>query len=195
MWTILFVYFFVMVKISTSEVKRWTILKIEWKLFKVTDMSHTHMWRWWATDSFKVKDIVSGKTNVFTYNAWTILEQAEVSTKNAIFLYSAWDTYSFMENDTWEMYDLPKEEIDDVSDYLKENLDVYLMIYESNVIWVILPTTVTYKIISTVPWVKWDRAQAGKKPATIETWLEVMVPLNKNEWDMVIVNTENWTAS
>jgi elongation factor P len=100
-----------------------------------------------------------------------------------------------MENDTWEMYDLPKEEIDDVSSYLKENLDVYLMIYEWNVIWVILPTTVTYKIISTVPWVKWDRAQAGKKPATIETWLEVMVPLNKNEWDMVIVNTENWTTS
>lgn len=184
-----------MVKISTSEVKRWTILKIEWKLFRVTEMSHTHMWRWGATDSFKVKDIVSGKTNVFTYNAWSILEQAEVSTKNAIFLYNSWDTYSFMENDTWEMYDLPKEEVDDVAAYLKENLDVYLMIYEWNVIWVILPTTITYKIASTVPWVKWDRAQAGKKPATTETWLEIMVPLNKNEWDMVIVNTENWTTS
>ncbi|MFZ2150815.1 MAG: elongation factor P [Candidatus Absconditicoccaceae bacterium] len=184
-----------MVKISTSEVKRGTILKIEGKLFKVTDMSHTHMGRGGATDSFKVKDIVSGKTNVFTYNAGTILEQAEVSTKNAIFLYNAGDTYSFMENDTGEMYDLPKEEIDDVSDYLKENLDVYLMIYEGNVIGVILPTTVTYKIISTVPGVKGDRAQAGKKPATIETGLEVMVPLNKNEGDMVIVNTENGTAS
>jgi translation elongation factor P/translation initiation factor 5A len=39
-----------------------------------------------------------------------------------------------MENDSGEMYDIPKEEIDDVTPYLKENLDVYLMIYESNVI-------------------------------------------------------------
>lgn len=184
-----------MVKITTSEVKRWIILKIEGKLFKVTDTAHTHMWRWWATDTYKVKDIVTWKTNVFTYNAWSTLEQAEVNTKNAIFLYNSWTKYSFMENDTWEIYELEKEEIDDVTDYLKENLDVYLMIYEGNVIWVILPTTVTYKITSTVPWVKWDRAQAWKKPATIETWLEVMVPLNKNEWDTVVVNTENWTAS
>jgi len=28
------------------------------------------------------------------------------------------------------MYDLPRQEVDDVIDYLKENLDVYLMIYE-----------------------------------------------------------------
>ncbi|MCF7834941.1 elongation factor P [Candidatus Gracilibacteria bacterium] len=184
-----------MVKITTSEVKRGTILKIEGKLFKVTEMSHTHMGRGGATDSFKVKDIVSGKTNVFTYNAGTVLEQAEVNTKNAIFLYNSGNSYSFMENDSGEMYEIEKEEIDDVVDYLKENLDVYLMIYEGNVIGVILPATITYKITSTVPGVKGDRAQAGKKPATIETGLEIMVPLNKNEGDSIIVNTETGTAS
>mgnify|MGYP001810860224 FL=1 len=48
---------------------------------------------------------------------------------------------------------------------------------------------------STVPGVKWDRAQAGKKPATIETGLEVMIPLHKNEGDTVTVNTETGEAS
>lgn len=182
-------------KVSTSDVKRWTVLKIDWQLYRVVETAHTHMWRWWATDKYKVKDIVTWKTNVFTYNAWSILEQAEVSTNNAVFLYNAWDTYSFMENDSWEMHDLDRSMVDDIAGYLKENMDCYLTIYEWNVIWVVLPITCSYIVTSTVPGVKWDRAQAGKKPATIETGLEIMIPLHKNEGDMVTVNTETWEAN
>jgi len=170
-----------MVKITTSDVKKGMILLIDEKLFKVMDTAHTHMGRGGATDTYKVKDIVSGKSNTFTYNAGATLEQAEVSTQNAIFLYAAGSTYSFMENDTGEIYDLEKEAIEDTVGYLKENLDVYLQMYQGNVINVILPATVAYKIISTVPGVKGDRAQAGTKPATIETGLEVQVPLYKEE--------------
>lgn len=178
-----------MVKVETSKVKKWMVLQIDGKLFKVTDMWHTHMGRGWATDTFKVKDIVSGKTNVFTYNAGTVLEQAEVQTNTAVFLYSAWENYTFMENDTWEMYELNKDKIDDVVDYLKENLDVYLMLFDGEVLGVILPATISYVISSTVPGIKWNRAQAWTKPATIETWLEIQVPLHKNEGDNVTLNT------
>jgi translation elongation factor P/translation initiation factor 5A len=45
------------------------VLQVDGKLFKVVEMGHTHMGRGGATDTFKVKDIVSGKTNVLTYNA------------------------------------------------------------------------------------------------------------------------------
>ena len=182
-------------KIDTSKVKRGVVLKIEDKLFKVTDISHTHMARWGATYNFKVKDIVTGKTNNFTYNSGTILEQADVNMQNAVFLYKAWDSYSFMENDTWELYDLDWEMIDDITGYLKENLDCFIMMYEGNVLWVILPNTITYTIESTVPWIKWNRAQAGTKPATIETWLEIQVPLYKESWDTVTVNTTTWESS
>lgn len=176
-------------KIETSDIKKWTVLKIDWKLYKVVDISHTHTWRWSATYWFKVKDIVNWTTNNFSYKSWTNLEKAEVNTKNAIFLYSDWENYSFMENDTSEIYDIPKEKIEETVPYLKDNLDVFLMIYEWDVIWIILPQTITYKIIETVPWVKWDRAQAWKKPAKVETWMEVMVPLHVEEWQEVMVNT------
>ncbi len=182
-------------KIDTSKVKRWTVLKINNNLYKVVDISHTHMARWWATYTFKVKDIISWKTNVFTYNSWTILEQADIQTNTAVYLYNDWTDYFFMENDTWEMYNLNSDMIDDILWYLKENLDVYLMIYEWNVIWVILPTTIEYKITSTVPWIKWNRAQSWTKPATIETWIEIQVPLHKNEWDIVVLNTLTWETN
>ncbi len=184
-----------MVKIDTAKVKRGVILKIDGKLFRVTDTSHTHMGRGGATDTFKVKDIVSGKTNVFTYNAGTTLEQAEVQTNAAIFLYEAGGSYTFMENDTGEMYELDENKVDDVMGYLKENLDVYLMVYEGDVLGVILPTTIEYTITSTVPGVKGNRAQSGTKPATIETGMEIQVPLHKSEGDTVTVNTLTGDAS
>jgi elongation factor P len=59
-----------------------------------------------------------------------------------------------MENDTGEIYDIDRDKIDDIVGYLKDNLDVYLQMFQGNVINVILPSTITYKIVSTVPGVK-----------------------------------------
>ncbi len=182
-------------KIDTSDVKKWTILNINWNLYRVVDTSHTHTWRWSATYAFKVKNIITWWTNNLSYKSWTTLEKVEVNTKNAIYLYSDWDNYSFMENDTSEIYDIPKEKIEDTVPFLKENLDIFLMIYEWNVIWIILPQSIDYKIVETVPWVKWDRAQAWKKPAIVESGMEVMVPLHMEEWQEVSVNTSTWQVN
>lgn len=65
-----------------------------------------------------------------------------------------------MENDNGEMHDIAASMVDDITGYLKENMDCYVMVYKGNVISVILPPTVTYKIITTVPGVKGDRAKA-----------------------------------
>lgn len=176
-------------KIDTSSVKKWTILNNEWKLQKVSDISHTHMWRWGATYSFKVKDILTGASNTLTYKSGTTLEAAEVNYNNATYLYNTWDSYSFMESDTSEMHDLDADLIEDSIPYLKEWLDVFLIKYDWRILWVVLPTTIRYKVASTVPWIKWDRATTWKKPATLETGLEVQVALYVAEWDEVILNT------
>lgn len=182
-------------KINPGEVKKGTILQIEDKLFRITDISHTHMARGGATYTFKAKDVVTGKTNTFTYQSTVTLEQAEVQTISSVFLYQAGPVFSFMENDSGEMHELSEELIDDIVLYLKEWLDVFLMKYEWNIINVLLPQTIEYVVKSTVPWVKGDRSSAGKKPATLETWLEVQIPLHKEEWQTVIVNTVTGEAS
>lgn len=124
-----------------------------------------------------------------TYKSGTILEQVDVQTLSALYLYTTGATYTFMENDTSSMHEIPAEDIEDVSPYLKENLDCYLMLFEGNVIGVILPTTIEYKITETVPGVKGDRASAGRKPATLENGLEIQVPLHLEAGAIVKVNT------
>lgn len=182
-------------KINPGEVKRGTILQIEGKLFRINDISHTHMARGGATYTFKAKDVITGKTNTFTYQSTVSLEQAEVQTINSVFLYKAGTSYSFMENDSGEMHELEEEMIEDMALYLKDGLDVYLMKHEGQVINIILPQTITYTIESTVPGIKGDRSAAGKKPATLETGLEVQIPLHKEAGQTVVVNTMTGEAS
>lgn len=182
-------------KVDTGSVKKWVILQIEGKLYRVIDVAHTHVGRGGANYTLKVKDVISGKNNTFTYHSGTMLEQAEVQTNNATFLYKGADTYSFMENDTGEIYDVDADMIEDIVMYLKENLDCYIMKHEGNIINVLLPSSISYTIASTVPGVKGDRATAGKKPATLDNGMEVMVPLHKEEGQTVTVNTLTGEAS
>lgn len=177
-------------KLDVSEIKRWAMLEIDGNLFRVVDVTFMQCQQRQGNYTLKMKNLVNGGVQNTPFKSWTVLDKADVITKNAIYLYNSVDTYSFMENDTWEMHDLNKESILEEVPYLKENMDLFLMVYKGNVLNVILPPTVTYTIASTVPGVKWDRAQAGKKPATLESGLEIMIPLHKNEGDEVTVNTE-----
>ncbi len=177
-------------KIDISEARRWTVLELDWWLWKILDTSHTHKGRWSATYSFKVKNIQTWQVKEVTFKAWTVLESAEINYKNGQYLYNSWDMYTFIEFDTSELYELSEDMIDDIKLYLKENMDVYLMLYNWNVIGVILPDVVTYKVTETTPWVKWDRLQAWTKPAILETGLTVQVPLHVDVWDEIKLNTQ-----
>jgi len=130
------------------------MLEIDGQLFKVIDFSFMQMQQRQGTYTYKLRNMISGGVQNMTFKSGTLLEQADVMTKNAVFLYAAGDNYTFMENDTGEMRELSKESIEDVVPYLKENMDCYMTIYKGDVIGVILPPTVSYKIVSTVPGVK-----------------------------------------
>lgn len=182
-------------KIVTSDIKKGTMLEIDGQLYKVIDFAFMQMQQRQWSYTYKLRNMITGGVVNMTFKSGTMLEKADVMTKNAVFLYAAGDNYTFMENDTGEMRELPKEDIEESIPYLKENMDCYMTIYKGNVIGIILPPTVSYIIKSTVPGVKGDRAQAGKKPAILETWLEVQVPLHKQEGQTVLINTLTGEAS
>lgn len=159
------------------------------QLFKVIDFSFMQMQQRQGSYTYKVRNVATGNVQNITVKSGTTMDQADIQTNNAVYLYNSGDSYSFMENDTGEIYDINQEEISDIVGYLKDNLDVYLQIYQGNVINVILPSTISYTITETVPGIKGNRAQSGTKPATIETGMEIVVPLHKEVGDIVTINT------
>lgn len=179
-------------KIDVSDAKKGVVLNVDWNLYRITESSHTHTGRWGATYTLKAKNIITWANNTMTYKSGVTLESADVNMMLSTYLYTDGTNYNFMINDTWEMFELSDDIIWDYTDYLKENLSCYLMIYNENPIGIKLPDVITYRIVSTLPGDKWNRATAGKKPATIETGLEVQVPLFASEGDKVSVNTNTW---
>ena len=182
-------------KIDVSEAKRWVVINVDGKLYSIVDVGHTHMGRWGATYTLKARDILTGQNNTLTYKSGTAVENADVSRSNATYLYTDGSSYSFMESDTGEIHDIDEGVIEDSIRFLKENLDVYLMKYNDNVIGIILPATISYKVAKTLDGDRGNRANAGKKSATLENWLEVMISDHVNEWATVTINTDTGSTS
>lgn len=137
----------------------------------------------------KMKNLVSGGSINKTFDSGYKLEEADIQNVMSKYLYSDGTSYFFMENESFEQHEFPAEKLGDTIDFLKEDLDVYLMLWNGNPINVDLPPTMAIEVVQTDPGVKGDTAAGASKPATLETGLVINVPLFINPGDKVIVNT------
>ena len=90
---------------------------------------------------------------------------------------------------------MPHEQVEYEMKFLKENMDVHVIMYNAEVLGVELPNTVTLKVEETDPGIKGDTASGGSKPATMETGLVVQVPFFVNAGDELVINTEDGSYS
>jgi elongation factor P len=105
------------------------------------------------------------------------------------YLYANGDQHVFMDTETYEQIELSSAQIKDELQYLLENMEVQMIMYQGETLGIELPNTVTLTVTHTEPGVKGDTATGGSKPATLETGLTVQVPFFVNEGDKLIINT------
>ncbi len=138
----------------------------------------------------KLKNLITGNSLDKTFLAGESFEFAEIERKKCQYLYSDGSNANFMDNETYEQFELNAKTIEDILRYLKDDTEVYVTFYEEKPIGVQAPVKVTLTVTSTVPGVKGDTAQGGTKPATLETGVTINVPLFVKEGDKLIINTE-----
>ena len=141
----------------------------------------------------KMRNLRTKKILDRTFRVEERFEEAYVEEKRMQFLYSAADTYHFMDQDTFEEFSLEKEMMGTTVDYLKENMDVSVVSYKHEILEVKLPVFVTLKIAHTEPGIKGDTAKSSFKPATLETGAVVQVPLFINQDDLIKIDTRTGT--
>ena len=73
--------------------------------------------------------------------------------------------------------------------FLKENMEVSVLMYGSEILGVDLPSSVELLVTETEPGVKGDTATGATKLATLETGYSLQVPLFIKEGDKLIINT------
>ncbi len=177
--------------VNANDIKNGMTILFEDNIYVVLDFSHVKPGKGAAFVKAKLKNLRTGSIIEKTFNSSIKLEKAMIQKIDMQYLYGSGDSYNFMNMQTYEQIEIPASHLGDDAKFLKENLNVNITFYEGEVLGIILPDKIEYKIVKTEPAVKGNTTNNATKDATIETGLNVRVPLFVEEGENIIVSTSD----
>lgn len=137
----------------------------------------------------KLKSLFSGNVIDRTYKSGEKIAAADVVDTKMNFLYSEGETYHFMDNSSFEQYELSKDQIGDAWKFIQEEMECEVTLYKGSPVAVTLPNFSVQMITYCEPGLKGDTATNTLKPATIESGAEIYVPLFVNQDEKIKIDT------
>jgi len=139
----------------------------------------------------KMRNLLTRAVFDKTFKAGEKFSEPDLDTIDASFMYADSDGFHFMDQESFETLTLDAEKVGDGRELLVDNLIVQVQKYNGNPIGLQFPPHVELVVTSTEPGVRGDTASGGAtKAATLQTGLEIRVPLFIKEGDKVRVHTE-----
>ncbi len=176
---------------NVNDIKNGMTILFEDNIYTVLEFSHVKPGKGAAFVQAKLKNLRTGSIVEKRFNSGVKLEKAMIEKKNMQFLYANGDSYTFMDNNTYEQLELSSAQLGDDKYYLKDGLEVIVTVYQGEVLGVILPEKVELQIIATEPAVKGNTTNNAQKDATVETGLMVRVPLFIEQGEVIVVSTKD----
>ncbi|MEZ5765222.1 MAG: elongation factor P [Xanthobacteraceae bacterium] len=106
-------------------------------------------------------------------------------------LYQDGDGFHFMNNETYDQIQVPKDVIGDYEPYLQENMTVKLSMYDTTPVAIQLPQRVTLEVVETEPVTKGQTASSSYKPAILANGVRTNVPPHVGPGTRIVVMTED----
>lgn len=139
----------------------------------------------------KMRNLLTNAVFEKTFKAGEKFKEPDLELVPATFLYSDADGFNFLDQQSYETLTLTEAMVGDATDFLIESLEIQLHKYNGNPIGLQLPIFVELKVTQTEPGVRGDSSSGGvTKTATLETGLDIRVPLFIKEGEKVKVSTE-----
>jgi elongation factor P len=157
---------------TTNDLKNGMVLVMDNGLWSVVEFQH----------------VKPGKGPAFVR---TKLKNATVDRRDMQYLYNDGTDFIFMDSKDYEQIPVSPEIVGDAASYMLENTEVVIAMHDGRVLFVELPASVVLTITETEPGLQGDRSNAGTKPATVETGLQIQVPLFLEEGVQVKVDTRS----
>lgn len=179
--------------IDSNQLRKGTTFTQDGELYKVLDYKHNKTARGGATVRVTVRNLRSGSTTQMTFNSGTSVEDIRVEGRVVQYLYEDGEFLTFMDMETYEQPQLRKDIFGEDFLYLKENMELKLNSYQGEIIDYELPKTMEYKVVESEMAVAGDRANNPTKRVTLESGLEVQVPMFVNVGDVLKINLDDGT--
>jgi elongation factor P len=175
--------------ISVNDFRTGLTIEVDGGIWRVMDFQHVKPGKGAAFVRSKLRNLRTGAVQEKTFRAGEKVGKAQIDNRKMQYLYASGDQHVFMDMESYEQVELPATSIEYELKFLKENMEVSIMMYQGETLGVELPNTVVLEVTETEPGIKGDTASGGSKPATVETGLVVQVPFFVNQGDKLIVNT------
>jgi elongation factor P len=138
----------------------------------------------------KVRNLRTGQVLDKTFKGGDKLEEPNLELRAVQFLYRDGDGFHFMDSQSYEQFALSEDEVGDAAGYLKDGMEsIRSVVFNERVISIDLPQTVVLRVAETAPAMRGATAQDQRKPAKLETGIEILVPSYLEPGELVQVDT------
>ena len=175
--------------ISVNDLKTGLTLQIDNGLWSVVEFLHVKPGKGAAFVRTKLKNVESGQVVEKTFRAGEKVAKAMLDRRDMQYLYKEGNDLVMMDMESYEQMNVPVDRIGDGIKYLKENMEVSILLNDGKIIGVDIPNHVELEVVDTPPAEKGNTAQGGTKPATLETGAVVQVPFFVTNGTIIRVDT------
>jgi elongation factor P len=175
--------------LSITDLKKGTIFQLDSVPYRVVEYSQKVMGRGGSIVNVRIKSLLDGKVLEKTFKGNEQLDSADVTTQNVQYLYNDGSTFYFMNDDTFEQFEIAADIVGDGAGYIKEGDRVQAQLFNGVVISVELPKNVPLRVTYAENVVKGDTTSNVMKDATLETGITVKVPAFIKQGDIIKIDT------
>lgn len=175
--------------LGVTDLKKGQVFQYEGIPYRVVEYNQKVMGRGGSIVNVRIKSLIDGKVLEKTFKGNESIESADISLQGAQYLYNDGTTFYFMNEETFEQFEVPADLVGDGTGYLKEGDKVTLQFFDGRPINVELPKNVPLKVVYTEDVVRGDTTSSLQKDAELETGITVKVPAFIKQGDLISVDT------
>ena len=176
---------------TTNDLKNGMTLNLDGQLWSVVDFQHVKPGKGGAFVRTKLKNVLSGKVVDRTFNAGVKVDVATVDRREMQYLYREGEDFVFMDTQDYDQPRVSAATVGGAANYLLEDQTVTVAFNDGNPLYVELPAAVELAVSQTDPGVQGDRSTGGTKPATLQTGVQIQVPLFITTGEKIKVDTRS----
>ena len=184
-----------MATLDYDEIKQRKFIVVDGVPFEILESHVARTQKRKPQNQVKMRNLFNGKVLPATFHASDTAEEADISKREALFLFANKGEYWFCDpNDRAKRFEISTDVLGDSVKYLKDTtiVDTKISEYhdEERVIGVTLPIKMTFEVKDAPPAIKGNTASGGGKLVTIETGAQVTTPFFIEIGDKIIVHTD-----
>ena len=177
--------------LSITDLKTGTKFALDGDPYIVVSYSHSKMGRGGAVVKTKIRNLRTGSTVDKTFQGADKVDEADLSKKESMYLYSDQTDAYFMNNESFDQFTINLDKIGSQKQYLIENTNVEIIYFDNEPLNIELPIKMKLKVASAPPAVRGNSAGAITKKVTLETGTTVDAPIFIKDGDFIIVDTRD----